>query len=224
MTKTSNGIKPVVAIDLDGTLGPWHEHFRQFIQRYTGRLCPPDHVPTPGSCPLWQWNGTVPFYKWLGVSKGTYRQAKIAFRQGGFKRWMPAYPHASDLTCNVRKAGGEVWICTTRPYLRLDNIDPDTRHWLRRFRIQYDGVIFGENKYRDLVNIVGADAVVAVLDDLPEQVAKAGGLHLRPLLHAQPYNDSPAQPVGMHVPRVNLYDASSLLCGVVQEWKEKRHG
>jgi hypothetical protein len=132
--------------------------------------------------------GGVPFYKHLGMSKAQYRKCKLAYRQGGMKRSMPCYPGARDLTIHIRNAGVQVWICTTRPYLRLDNIDPDTRHWLKRNGIQYDGVLFGEHKYRDLVKILGHERIVAVVDDLPEMMDQALDLGLTACLRTQPYN------------------------------------
>lgn len=171
-------VRPIVALDIDGTLGDYHGHFTRFAERWTGRKMPdPDEI-NPGR----------PLYQHLGMSKATYRQCKLAYRQGGEKRSMPCYDGARELTVRVRKAGAEVYICTTRPFLRLDNIDPDTRHWLRRNGIQYDGVLFGQHKYRDLVKIVGAGRVVAVLDDLPELCAQAASLGLEAYLRDQPYN------------------------------------
>lgn len=181
-------LKPVVALDIDGTGGDYHGWFLQFAEMYLGRPMPPADKNTDG----------VPLYKWMGVSKRTYREVKLAYRQGGLKRGMPCYPGFADLARSIRKAGGEVWICTTRPYLRLDNIDPDTRHWLRRNKVQFDGVLWGEHKYRDLVRIVGAERVVAVLDDLPEMIAQAGmatqGRTLA-ILRDQPYNRAVAVPL-----------------------------
>ena len=84
--------------------------------------------------------------------------------------------------------GAEVWITTTRPYLRLDNVDPDTRHFLRRNRIQYDGLLYGEDKYKRLAKIVGADRIIMVLDDLPEMIEQARSIGLPTLMKAQPYN------------------------------------
>lgn len=171
--------RPVVALDIDGTLAAWHGHFLVFAEMYLGREMPS----------TLDWDGSVPFWKFMGVSRDTYRAMKLAFRQGGWKRSMVAYPGASELTKTLRGQGAEVWICTTRPYLRLDNIDPDTRHWLRRNQIQYDGVIFGERKYKDLVQLVGVGRIVGVLDDLPEMYDQAGDLGLRPFLRSQPYNE-----------------------------------
>lgn len=169
--------KPVVALDIDGTLGNFHSHFTRFAQEWIGREMPDHGLNTSG----------VPLFKWLGMSKATYRQCKLAYRQGGMKRSMPCYDGASDLTRWLRKSGAEVWICTTRPYLRLDNIDPDTRHWLRRNGIQYDGVLFGEHKYRDLHRMLNG-RVVFVVDDLPEMIEQAESQGMEAILRIQPYN------------------------------------
>lgn len=171
--------KPIVALDIDGTLGDYHRHFLRFASEWIGRP-----MPSPGDI-----NPGLPLSRFMGVSKSTYRQCKLAYRQGGLKRSMPVYDGASELSRVLRKMGAEVWICTTRPYLRLDNIDPDTRHWLRRSKIQYDAVIWGENKYRDLVRSVGVHRVVAVMDDLPELAQQASSLGIGNVyLRGQPYN------------------------------------
>lgn len=168
---------PVVALDIDGTLGDYHSHFIRFAEQWLGRDVPDPTVTTGG----------IPLYKYLGISKATYRQCKLAYRQGGLKRSMPVYPGASDLTHYIRSKGVQVWICTTRPYLRLDNIDPDTRHWLRRNKIQYDAVLYGDHKYRDLKKAVNGK-VMFVVDDLPEMLKQASGLGMMTVLRDQPYN------------------------------------
>lgn len=169
---------PIVALDIDGTLGDYHKHFLRFAEEWLGK-CLPDPSESTGG---------VPLYKLMGVSRATYRQCKLAYRQGGLKRSMPVYPWAEILTWHIRKKGCQVWICTTRPYLRLDNIDPDTRHWLRRNGIQYDGVLFGDHKYRDLAKIVGPDRVIMVVDDLPELLDQAESQGMYGVLRDQPYN------------------------------------
>lgn len=172
---------PIVALDIDGTLGAYHAHFTKFCGEWTGKAMPPVEEPTGG----------VPFHKHLGISKTTYRRVKLAYRQGGLKRSMPVYHGAGALTRVIRDAGCQVWITTTRPYLSLDNIEPDTKHWLRvRAEAQYDNVLFGEHKYRDLVKAVGRDRVVMVIDDLPEMINQACDLGLRAYIRTQPYNVS----------------------------------
>lgn len=199
--------KPVVAIDIDGTLGDYHGHFLRFAADWTGKPMPDPSEINPG----------LPLFRHMHISKATYRACKLAFRQGGLKRSMPCYPGASELTRAIRKAGAEVWICTTRPYLRLDNIDPDTRHWLRRNKIQHDAVIYGEQKYKDLVRNVGIGRVVCVLDDLPEMytAAELAGIK-RPRLRDQPYN--------RHFSGLRVHDlnqAKLLIIGDIRRWQER---
>lgn len=172
-----NGDGPVFGIDIDGTLGDYHAWFIQFAEMYTGKK-----MPDPTDI-----NPALPLHGFLGLSKSTYRKIKLAYRQGGLKRGMPCYPGASLLCSSLRSQGAEVWICTSRPFNQLGNVDDDTRHWLRRHGIQHDNVLWGEHKYRDLAKRA-AGRVVAVLDDLPEMVEQATDLGLMAVLRTQPYN------------------------------------
>lgn len=168
-----------MALDIDGTLGAYHAHFTRFCEEYLGKKMPSASEPT----------GAIPFHRHLGISKSTYRKVKLAYRQGGLKRSMPVYSGVGMLTRHIRQSGAQVWIATTRPYLSLDNIEPDTKHWLRdRAKAQYDNVLFGEHKYRDLVRAVGVERVVMVVDDLPAMIDQACGLGLRAYIRSQPYN------------------------------------
>ena len=194
---------PVVALDIDGTLGDYHGHFIRFAEQWLGRDLPDSTATTGG----------VPLYKYLGISKATYRQCKLAYRQGGLKRSMPVYPGASDLTHHIRKQGAQVWICTTRPYLRLDNIDPDTRHWLRRNKIQYDAVLYGDHKYRDLKKAVNGQ-VLFVVDDLPEMLGQATGLGMQTVLRDQPYN---RHYIEVDAIAYNMHEISEIF----DEWRER---
>ncbi len=187
----TNGFgKPVVALDIDGTLGDYHGNFLEFARRYFN----PERYPVKDWDPK-RVNPGLSLAEWMGISKREYQDAKLAYRQGGWKRWMPCYPGASYLTQEIQAAGAEVWICTTRPYLRLDNVDPDTREWLDRNHIQYDAVLFDRvdakgSKYEELKRQAG-NRVCSVMDDLPEMVVAAqdaGLVFSTPILRTQPYN------------------------------------
>lgn len=199
---------PIVALDIDGTLGDYHSHFLWFAEQWTGKAMPAaDDI-----------NPALPLHRHMRLSKATYRACKLAYRQGGLKRFMPCDPGARDLTVALRRAGARVWICTTRPYLRLDNIDPDTRHWLRRNGIQYDNVLFGHLKYRDLVRSVGKERVVGVLDDLDSMCEQAQVLGLPVLMRDRPYNQHMQE-----IPRVrNLAAAEMQFVLKLDRWKRAR--
>lgn len=201
--------KPVIALDVDGTLADYHGHLLRFAEGWYGRPMPDPQQNTNG----------LPLYRYMKSSKAKYRECKLAFRQGGMKRNMPCYDGVADMTRDLRKSGAEVWICTTRPYLRLDNVDPDTREWLRRNGVQYDAVLYGENKYRQLIKYVGP-RLVAIADDLPEmieQAANAGSPFT--ILRDQPYNRNFDGPYDIRVNDIGvMWEA---LNNRLNEWKGK---
>jgi len=202
--------EPVVGLDIDGTLGEYHDHFRVYAANYIGRDLP---------CAI-EYDGTQPFWKYLGLSKETYRKAKLAFRRGGAKRWMPVYGNARELTVNLRKQGVRVVLCTTRPYLSHDEMEQDTVQWCKRNGGQFDGMLSGEHKYRHLCRRYGKPNVVAVVDDLPELALQASDLGLPGLLVDQSYNRHSKLPTGFR--RVaNLWEAEEELSDELTDWRQR---
>lgn len=182
----SHEIKPIVCVDVDGTLGDYHGHFIGFAEKYVGRQLPR----------AWDYDGRMGFRAWMnetcGIGTEEYRQIKLAYRQGGMKRSMPIFRGAQALCWTIRAVGAELWITTTRPYLSLDNIVPDTVEWCRRHGINYEGMLFDENKYGEFAKRVDTERVVAVLDDLPEMYDAAAKVmhygHDVPILVLGRYN------------------------------------
>lgn len=199
--------RPIFGIDIDGTLGLYHEHFTRFAEAWTGRSLPGVEGYREGS-----------FAAHLGLSKSTYRKIKLAYRRGGAKRSMPVVAGASALTGSLRSRGAVVVLCTTRPYLSLEGVDEDTRHWARRNGVAYDFIIWGENKYRDLARF--GDRVVATLDDEPllMQQSKDSGLLTFGVI--RPYNLS--TDVAPEEWCRNLEDAGNDLHVALDYW-EKEH-
>lgn len=162
----SRTIRPVAVVDIDGTLGDYHGHFVRFAEAYLGQRLPHEY------------GGDVELSDYLGLDKVTYRQIKLAYRQGGMKRSMPVYPGAVWFMRELNNRGFEVWIATTRPYLRLDNVDPDTREWLRRYGMPAQGIVYDQDKYQQLTEMVDKERIVVVVEDLLEQCWEADGFDL----------------------------------------------
>jgi phosphoglycolate phosphatase-like HAD superfamily hydrolase len=169
-------IRPVVAVDIDGTLGDYHSHFLRFATDWLGGQ---DLGPLLEAS-INMYDGTYPFRDYCGdilkIDTATYRTIKLAYRQGGMKRSMPIFQRAGECITRIFMAGAEVWLTTTRPYLSLDNIIPDTVEWCRRHNIDYEGMLFDEDKYAQLAERVDPDRVVAVIDDLEEMCTAANEL------------------------------------------------
>ncbi len=174
-TKCSAVVRPVVAIDIDGTLADYHGMLLNLACDYLG-IAPQDR-PEP------TYDGTSNMGDWMcqtfGIDRSDYRDIKLALRQGGYKRYMPAIENVEGFMGGLERLGCEVWITTTRPYMRHDSVDPDTREWLRRHNVAYDGLLYHDDKYLRLGDYVRRDRVIAVLDDLPEQYDSAAHLYGR---------------------------------------------
>ena len=197
-------VRPVVVVDVDGTLADYHTTFGQFCARYYNFTL--DHLP---------WDGSGEFEDYLGMTKAEYREAKLAYRQGGNKRWLPMYAGAREVINSLRVAGAEVWIATTRPWQRLDNVDPDTREWLRRNGLDVDGLLYGEDKYRQVLEIVGKDRVVAAVEDLADQFDQAQDLGLPVIMVERPHNAATSR-----TPRGSIAVCQEWALHQVMKWKE----
>jgi len=159
-------IRPVVAVDIDGTLGDYHGHFIDFASQYVGREMRRDYQ---GQGSFRQW-----FSQYNYISTEEFRAIKLAYRQGGMKRSMPVFDGAANLLHTILDHDAELWLTTTRPYLSLDTVIPDTVAWLgRNGMTDYDGMLFDEDKYAKLVERVHPERIVAVIDDLPEMCEMA---------------------------------------------------
>lgn len=205
-TDCNREVKPVISLDIDGTLGRYHDHFHTFAENYLGRSLRSGFT---GICEL---------HEWYGLELHEYRAIKLAYRQGGLKRSMPMYEEAVGLSAYLRDdLGCELWISTTRPYLRLDNIDPDTREWLDRNSIKYDGLIYGEDKYRQLAEIVGSDRIIGILDDLPSQVKDAQAVGL-PAYIVPRYHNRSARHGELEYSAAPILNFKALMADRKEEW------
>ncbi len=214
-TRCSEAIHPVVCLDIDGTLGDYHGHFQNFARQWLGGQ---DAVGNP-------YTGTVKYSEWFcdefGVDLTTFRQIKLAYRQGGLKRTMPVYLDAAYLCDTLAVLGAEVWLTTTRPYLSLEGIDRDTREWLYRNKIQYSRLLYDEQKYEVVADRVDPARVVAALDDEAEQCESANkcfgaGVAIQ---RGNAYNGG-----AKFAPRITpLSKATLVIANRVTEWR-KTHG
>lgn len=213
-------VKPVVAIDIDGTLGDYHTHFIDFASNWLGQ-----GLVGLLKASATMYEGDQPFSKYccrlFDIPLGTYREIKLAYRQGGMKRSMPIFDGAKEICDVVREGGAELWITTTRPYLSLDNIVPDTVAWLERHEIAYDYMLFDADKYAVLADRVDSRRVVAVLDDLPEMydaAAKQFGGAV-PILVRGKFNKMVKRPN-----KTSLGWAAIEVHSRISKWKEQYHG
>lgn len=206
----SQNVKPVIAFDIDGTLGNYYEHFTRFAETYWNRSL------NRG------WDGIGDWEEFLGLTREEYRQAKLAYRQGGMKRSLPVYEDAKWLMNEVaRDSVYDIWVATTRPWQSLDSIDRDTQWWLQINRWHVSGLLYGEDKYDQLVSRVDRERVIGVFDDLAVYANYAKNLELPVWQPTRTHNsrDKMNGPV-----QGNLVDAAKWLFENHTQWEEERNG
>lgn len=154
-------VTSAVVFDVDGTLGNWHSQFLAFMSLWL------DEEVSYG------YDGRRELSDYLGLRKEVYREAKLAFRSGGYKRWMPTFEEDKEHPLEpILEAcwGLDIWIATTRPWRRLDNVDRDLEFWLDRNGIHPKGIVYGEDKYAQLARIIDPASVLVAFDDDIEQI------------------------------------------------------
>lgn len=215
-THCSEQVKPVVCLDIDGTLGDYHSHFLEFAEQYLDKSNTPVSLDYDGKGHFRDW-----FCSMYAVDVTTFREIKLAYRQGAQKRTMPMYRYASELTSSLTQAGIEIWMTTTRPYLSLDGVDRDTREWLKRNNISYDRLLYDENKYEILASRIDGMRVLAVLDDERQQCnnADAAWGAGTAMLRGTRYNRAVNHPKKVE----DLESANRVIISRLAEWR-KQHG
>jgi hypothetical protein len=114
-TSCSANVKPIVCVDIDGTLGDFHRHFINFANAYFGRTKPTNKIVVEdydGSVRMKQW-----FCEAFGCDARVWHDIKLAYRQGAQKRSMPCFGWSPELTWDLRTLGAEIWITTTRAHV-----------------------------------------------------------------------------------------------------------
>lgn len=208
-------VRPVVVWDIDGTLGDYHLAFTRFVERYWyTEILRPGNMGHPAAP---AWDGEGEFEDFLGLTKEQYRLTKLAYRQGGNKRWMPVYSDAAEAVALTSLAGAEVWITTTRPWQKLDNVDPDTRWWLLKNDIPYNHMIYDADKLLMITQQVDPSRIVAVIDDLPEQYDRATELGL-PVIQRRNHHNAGAS--SLRYNRGDLGRCAAWARQQITEWRQ----
>lgn len=212
-SKCSAPIKPVFAVDIDDTLSDYSGSLLRFANDYLD-------LQRPATFYL-GYKGDKRLAEYLEIDDPTYRSMKVAYRQGGGKRLQRPMPGAQMLMMALRNTGAELWLTTTRPYLRFDSTDPDTRHWLERYRIPYDHLLYEDDKYGRLTEIIDRERVACVLDNDADQCLRAHELGMPAIQVGTTFNSAPVAQWKLRYE--GLSDAGWAMMDHLKEWTAQ-HG
>lgn len=178
----------VAALDLDGVLAAYPEHWLSFLAR-SGELVHAVELDTSRFSLV----TGVP-----GVPREKYTKLKHTYRQEGFEAEVPALPGASAFVNRLKALGYLIVIITARPAERYKRLYSDTIRWLMENKIPYDAVMFDMNKEDRIIKDL--PVVEFVLDDDPTNVERLSKAGIRAFLFDRPYNQ------GASGARVMSYD------------------
>lgn len=83
-----------------------------------------------------------------------YKDIKYEYRESGIKENLEVRPGAAELTSILKSLGYTIMILTARPFSKHKTLFKQTANWLTKNGIKYDGIIFGEDKYIQILQYV----------------------------------------------------------------------
>jgi uncharacterized HAD superfamily protein len=85
------------------------------------------------------------------ISYQEYKDIKYQYRESGVKRTLPVREGARKTLQQLKKNGYTILILTSRPFDKHKSLFKQTTDWLYANKLPYDGIIFGENKYLEVL-------------------------------------------------------------------------
>jgi len=127
--------KKVCYLDIDGVLNDYPECWLRFLREKRDRT----ELPNRKIVDLNYVKEHVPYQ--------LYRNSKWEYRESGYKENIPADPNAETLCDRLKAMGFHICIITSRPIKEHPSLFKQTVRWLDKRRIEYDDLIFDEDKH-----------------------------------------------------------------------------
>ncbi len=188
MKDAIKGKNNIVGVDIDGTLADYPASYVEFMGDVLRNKYPEYYARylkiRATGMPIDNYDIGAFFELPYDVA----RDVKDLYRQTGQKRFIGVCPGAKVLLDALKAQGYTVVLLTARPYEVYKRMFADTISWLRNADLQYDGLIFDENKEERLVKEFGAENVKFFVDDVVGNVNAIAEKGIRCYLVNKPYN------------------------------------
>jgi uncharacterized HAD superfamily protein len=145
--------KPIVGLDLDGVMANYTKGLIEYINKELHN----------------DFDTSVVYYRiedhLSGVSKEVFNKLLDGFRTTGQKRYLDIFPGAKRFVQLLRHNGYSVILLTARPYKIYKRMFSDTIYWLKKNNIEYDAILFNDDKGNTLINTFGAEKIRFFVED-----------------------------------------------------------
>ncbi len=133
LLKFSNKEK-VAILDIDGILYPWPKEFLRFCLYYNIN---------------YKFKNLYDFESSIDLSERL--KIKDEYRKSGIKATANVIDGAVEFTNKLKELGYTIILVTARPYQKYQRIYADTLQWLNNHKIQFDAIIWEEQKEKYLI-------------------------------------------------------------------------
>lgn len=139
--------KKIAFIDIDGVIATWPKDFIDFVNSKIKS----------------KYNNLQDLE--IEVPKKTIYELKKMYRLSGIKRNLGMVEGSKELLKTLKSQGFFIILITARPYKQIFRIYSDTLAWLKNNELQYDAIIWEEEKEKYIIKNFSDNEIKFVLDD-----------------------------------------------------------
>lgn len=126
----------------------------------------------------------------------TYKDLKWRYRESGEKAKLEIRAGAKEVMEELHRRGYQILLLTSRPFKEHKTLFKQTVDWLTEGRLPYDGIIFGEEKYIEV--LTQAPNLRFLVDDHHYYAQSVAQWGYQTFLINTPYNDGAATLPNVH--------------------------
>ena len=149
-----NNGKETVFIDIDGVLATWPNDYINFVNTKLNKNY-----------------ATLPELKG-DVDKKLQYDLKSEYRLNGSKRNLGVIEGAKKFLKQLKQCDLNIVLLTARPYKKYFRIYSDTLEWLLKHELEYDCIIFDEEKEKYIINKFYNNGVKFIVEDQIDNAKK----------------------------------------------------
>ena len=195
--------RKVVGVDIDGILANYPRSLVDFMNSEQCRQMIPELNSWGEFDP--ELATTYNIFNDYGIEREVANKVKHLYRETGYKRQIPVYDDAKQFLDTLRAKGYVISLVTSRPYHEYNRIFADTMDWLNDNELQYDVVLWAEDKGTKITEEFGVENIEFFVDDVADYANSVADRGIRTYLMNKTYNQD--NTINSDIVRVNCLHA-----------------